>query len=188
LDAEGLDAEGLTPDELEARADSVRDQVAETLAALRLKLAPRSLIDEMAERSGVRDLDAGSIVDFAVRKHPVASGLAGLCVGLWAWRAFRASPETGPGLIRQTMGDLSQSAKQALKNKAQVQRTAFVRAAEAQLSAGAQHLSDAVETGVRDLVARTPAPPEAKPLIESAAQIILIAAFEALFDRVRRRA
>jgi hypothetical protein len=86
------------------------------------------------------------------------------------------------------MGDLSQSAKQALKNKAQVQRTAFVRAAEAQLSAGAQHLSEAVETGVRDLVARTPAPPEAKPLIESAAQIILIAAFEALFDRVRRRA
>jgi len=175
-----------SPAELEAQANRVRGQVGDTLDALRSRLTPRNLIDEMADRSGVREITPSSMFDFAVGRHPMITAAAGVGVGLCAFLAFRSSSASGPGIIRQTIGDLSQSTKKSLKSRVEAKRGEFMRAAETHLSAGVEQLSDAVEKGVGELVSRSPAPNEAKPLIESAIQIILIAAFESLLNRRRK--
>jgi len=181
-----LQAEVLSPDQLETRADSVRSQIGLTLDGLRSKLTPRNFVDELTERSGVRELDSSAVFDFALRRHPLVTAAAGVGIGLCALFALRSTTGTGPSVIRRTIDDLSLSAKQNLKDRVEAKRSEFMRAAESQLSAGAEHLSEAVEKGVGELVSRSPAPSQAKPLIEAAVQIILIAAFESLLNRTRR--
>jgi Protein of unknown function (DUF3618) len=176
-----------SPDDLEARADRLRGEIGSTLDRLRVKLRPRNLASEVAERTGVNDITPGAVLDFAARQHPAATALVALGLGVWAFSIFRRpSKNSGSGAVRETLGALSQSAKKTFSDRAHAKREQFLRSAEAHLAAGASQLSDAVEKGVGELVSRAPGPPEAKPLIESAVQIILITALESLVAKVWR--
>jgi len=161
----------------------LRGEIGVTLDQLRTKLTPRNIVGEIAESNGVADLTPRSVFDFAARRHPVSTVLVGLGLGILAFSALRSSEKNGPGALRETLAALTQSARNSFKTHAAAKREDFVRAAEVQLSAGAEHLSGAVERGVGELVSRLPAPSEAKPLIESAMQVLLIAALEKIFAR-----
>ncbi len=183
-----MDAEIMSPAELELRADSLRGEIGSTLDRLRVRLRPRNIADEVAERSGVRDLTPSVVFNFAAKEHPVATALVGLGLGLWAFSMLRSSGKPGPGAMRQTISTLSQSTQRTFSERAKVKREEFIRAAEEHLTAGAIQLSDAVEKGVGQLISQAPVPPEAKPLMSSAAQIILIAAMETIVGRIWRSA
>jgi len=176
----------MSPDELEVQANRVRDQMGATVEQLRAKLTPRNIVGEISERSGVRDLTPSSLFDFAARRHPVSTVLVGLGLGVLAFAAARSSKKAGPGVLRETLGALTHSAGNTFKARAAAKREDFVRAAEAQMSAGAEHLSSAVDKGLGELLSRVPAPPEAKPLIASAVQVLLLAALETIFARARK--
>ena len=126
------------PDELERQADRVRSQIGATLDQLRTKLTPRNIIGEIAEGSGLRDLTPRSFVDFAARRHPVSTVLVGVGLGVLAFSVLRSSEKSGRGVLRETLGALAQSARNSFQTHAAAKREDFVRAAEAQLSAGAE--------------------------------------------------
>src|SRR5271170_3383536 len=176
----------MSSDELERQADRVRSQIGATVGRLRTKLTPRNIIGEIAEGSGLRDLTPRSFVDFAARRHPVSTVLVGLGLGVLAFSVLRSSEKSGPGTLRETLGTLTESARNSFQTHAAAKREDFVRAVEAQLSASAEHLSDAVDKGVAELVSRVPAPPEARPLIESALQVLLIAALETILAKAKK--
>jgi hypothetical protein len=161
----------------------VRGDIGATLEQLRTKLTPRNIVGEIAESAGVADLTPRSVFDFAAQRHPVSTVLVGLGLGMLALSALRSGDKNGPGALQETLSALTQSARKSFKSHAAAKREDFVRAAEVQLSAGAEHLGDAVDRGVGELVSRLPAPSEAKPLIESALQVLLIAALEKIFAR-----
>jgi len=176
----------LTPDELQQDADRVRRQIGSTLERLRTKLTPRNIVNEIAEGSGVGDVTPRSVVDFAARRHPVSTVLVGLGLGVLAFSVLRSSEKAGPGALHQTFSSLAQSARDTFKAHAEAKRQDFVRAAEAHLTTGAGHLTGAVEKGLEDLVSLVPAPVEARPLIESALQLLLISGLEAIFAKARK--
>jgi len=64
-----VDARTVSPDDLEARADRLRGEIGSTLDRLRVKLRPRNLASEVAERTGVSDSTPGAVLDFAARRH-----------------------------------------------------------------------------------------------------------------------
>jgi hypothetical protein len=176
-----------SPDELERQANRVRSEIGATVDQLRMRLTPRNIAAEIAEGSGLRDLTPRSFVDFAARRHPVSTVLAGLGLGVLAFTVLRSSEKSGPGgALRDTLGALTQSARNSFQSHAAAKREDFIRAAEAQLSAGAEHVSDAIEKGVGELVSRVPAPSEARPLIGSALQVLLIAALEAILAKAKK--
>ena len=175
-----------SPDELEARADHVRGKLGATIDSLRQRLTPRNLVDEITDRSGVRQFAPSSMFDFAARRHPVTTVLVGLGAALLAFSAVKAGGKAGSGSIRETLDELSQSARQAFKDRAEAKRRDFVQTAQAHLSTGVDQLGDAVERGIGDFVSRMPAPAETKPLIESAVQILLVAAIETLLRKTVR--
>ena len=176
---------GTSADELERSADRLRGDIGATLERLRTKLTPRNVLAEIAEGAGVSDLNPRSFFDFAARRHPIPTVLVTLGLGALAVSALR-SRGSGPGALQATFSALTQSARDSFNTHAAAKREDFVRAAEAQLSAGAGLLSDAVEKGVGELISRVPAPPEAKPLLESALQVLLIAGLETIFSKVRK--
>jgi hypothetical protein len=174
------------PDELERQADRVRGQIGATLDQLRTKLTPRNIVGEIAEGGGLLNLTPRSFVDFAARRHPVSTVLVGVGLGVLAFSVLRSSEKSGRGVLRETLGALAQSARNSFQTHAAAKREDFVRAAEAQLSAGAEQVRDAVEKGVGELVSRSPAPPEARPLVESALQLLLIAALETILAKAKK--
>jgi hypothetical protein len=176
----------LSPDELQQDADRARRQIGSTLERLRIKLTPRNIISEIAEGTGVQDLTPRSVVDFAARRHPVSTVLVGLGLGVLAFSVLRSSEKAGPGALHQTFSSLAQSARDTFKAHAAAKREDFVRAAEAHLTTGVGHLTGAVEKGLEDLVSLVPAPAEARPLIESALQVLLISALETIFAKARK--
>lgn len=186
MDARVASPPEMSPDECERQADRVRSQIGATLNQLRTKLTPRNIVDEIAEGSGLRDLTPRSFVDFAARRHPVSTVLVGLGLGVLAFSVLRSSEKSGAGGLRETLGALTQSVRNTFQTHAAAKREDFVRAAEAQLSAGADHVRNAVEKGVGELVSRVPAPPEARPLIESALQVLLIAALETILAKAKK--
>ena len=186
MDARMASPPEMSPDELEREADRVRSQIGVTVSRLRTKLTPRNIAGEIAERGGLRDLTPRSFVEFAARRRPVSTVLVGLGLGALAFFALRSSEKSGPGALRETLGALTQSARNSFQTHAAAKREEFVRVAEAQLSASAEHLSDAVDKGVGELVSRVPAPPEARPLIESALQVLLIAALETILAKAKK--
>jgi Protein of unknown function (DUF3618) len=176
----------LSPDELQQDADRVRRQIGSTLERLRTKLTPRNIISEITEGSGMGDVTPRSVVDFAARRHPVSTVLVGLGLGVLAFSVLKSSEKGGPGALQQTFSSLAQSARDTFKAHAETKRQDFVRAAEAHLTTGAGHLTGAVEKGLEDLVSLVPAPVEARPLIESALQLLLISGLEAIFAKARK--
>ena len=111
LDARMASPPEMSPDELEREADRVRSQIGVTVSQLRTKLTPRNIIGEIAERGGLRDLTPRSFVDFAARRCPVSTVLVGLGLGVLAFFALRSSEKSGPGALRETLGVLTQSAR-----------------------------------------------------------------------------
>ena len=85
--------------------------------------------------------------------------------------------------MRSTAGALARSATDVFRDRAEAKRQALVGAASSQIKVGATQLSNAIENGVDDLIGRIPATPAARPLIESAIQMALLMAFEALLPK-----
>jgi hypothetical protein len=175
----------LSPDELQQDADRMRRQIGSTVERLRTRLTPRNIVSEIAEGAGMQDVTPRSVVDFAARRHPISTVLVGLGLGVLAFSVLKSSEKGGPGALHQTFSSLAQSARNSFNAHAAAKREDFVRAAEAHLTAGAGQLSGAVEKKLGDVVSLVPAPVEARPLIESALQLLLVSAMEAIFAKAR---
>jgi hypothetical protein len=175
----------MSPDELEENAERVRAHIGATLDRLRFNLRPRNLIGEVTDRSGVSRVTPGTVFEFATKQHPVATILVGPGVGVWAFPAIRSSGRLGLGALRESIDILSNSARRIFKQRAAAKREEFVLAAEASISAGAaEKLSDAVETGIGEVLSRLPVAQAVSPIVELAIQLILIAALETMLAKV----
>ena len=178
----------LSPDAYEQDADRIRGDLGSTWAQLRANLTPSSLVDEIAQESGLRDVTPAGVFDFGARRHPVPTALIGLGIGLLAFALARSRSGDGldaRGSVRNAAGALARSAKDVFRDRAEAKRQALMSAANSHIRAGAAQLSDALENGVDDLIGAIPATPAARPLIESAIQMALLMALESLLPKPR---
>jgi hypothetical protein len=183
-----LQEHSLSPDEYEEDANRTRAELSSTWAQLRTNLVPSNLVDEVAHGSGVRGITPAAAFDFGARRHPVPTALIGLGIGLLAFSFARSRPGDGRGAqgsLRNTAGALARSATDVFRDRAEAKRRALVSVASANIKVGATQLSNAIEDGVDDLIGKIPATPAARPLIESAIQMVLLVALEALLPKPR---
>ena len=185
--------QSLSASEYEEDANRISARLGATIDQLRTNLAPSSLADALARRSGLRDVSPASAFDFAARRHPVPTALVGIGIGLWAYSLARSrSTHRGePGAqrsLRDAAGSLARSATGVLRDRAAAKRQAFVTLANAHVRAAAAQLSDAIENNVDDLVGEIPAAPTARAFMASAIQMALFATFDALLSKPGRNA
>jgi hypothetical protein len=178
----------LTPAEYEEDANRIRSRLAATISQLRTNLTPSNLMDEAARGSGLRDATPAGVIDYGARRHPVPTALVGLGIGLVAFSLVRSSFAGGnsaKGFVRQTAGSLARSAGNVFHERAESRRRAFVGAANLHVKAGASQLSDMIEKSVDDFIGKAPATLALRPLVESAIQMALLAAVEALLPKAK---
>jgi len=177
-----------SPDDYEEDADRVRAQLSSTWAQLRTNLVPSNLVDEIAQQSGLREVTPATLFDYGARRHPVPTMLFGLGIGLLAFSLARSRSRNGHDAqrsVRDAAGALARSASDVFRDRAEAKRRALVSMASSHIQAGATQLSNAIENGVDDLIGNIPAAPAARPLIESAIQMALFMAVEALLPQGR---
>ena len=178
----------ISPAEYEEDADRIRDDLSSTWAQLKANLTPSNLADEIAQESGLRDITPAAVFDFGARRHPVPTALIGLGVGLLAFALARSRSGhrfDGRGSVRDAAGALARSAKDVFRDRAEAKRQALLSAASSHIRTGATQLSDVIENGLDDLIGAIPAPPAARPLIESAIQMALLMALESLLPKAQ---
>lgn len=176
----------ISPDDYAEDANRARVQLRSTWAQLRTNLDPSNLVDEIAQRSGLREVTPATLFDYGARRHPVPTVLIGLGAGLLAFsfaRSRSGNGRDGQGSLRSTAGALARSATDVFRDRAEAKRQALVGVASSQIKVGATQLSNAIENGVDDLIGRIPVTPAARPLIESAIQMALLVTFEALLPK-----
>jgi hypothetical protein len=178
--------EPISAEALEDSADRLRRQIGTTLGRLRFNLAPRNLVSEITERTGLADVSPKEVFVSVTKRHPTTAILVMLGVGVWALSAMRSRGKLDTGTIGGSIGTLAQSGRTAFQRRASVKREEFMRAAQAHISTGAERLLDAVETGISGKVSRLPIANAAGSVIESAVQMLLFAALEAMVTRARK--
>jgi hypothetical protein len=177
-----------TSNDYEAEANRVRKEIDETVAELRLRLTPSGLASEAAAGVGLTDASWAGAFEFASKRHPIPTAVAGLGIALWALMSIRNRSRRGgvAGLaspLRESSESLVDSASRVFRERAALKRRELVRAAQAQIAAGAERLSDEVERKLDDVVDRVPGGSEVRPLIAAAIQIALTAALEGLLRK-----
>ena len=173
----------------EEDADRAGARLGRTIVRLKSNLAPSNLADQIARGSGFRDASAASAVDFATKRYPIPTLLVALGVGVWAYSKARSrSSRWGAGdtsSVRATVDTLTRSATNVFRQRAGAKREEFVVAASSHIAAGASQLSDTIENRVDDLIHNIPASPAMRRVIESAVQMALLSALEALAPKPR---
>jgi hypothetical protein len=179
-------AEPLSPDALEDRADGLRRQISATFGRLRFNLAPRNLVNEIAGRTGVSDASPREVFASVAKRHPTTTILVMLGVGVWALSAMRSRGKIGTGTIGNTIGALGQSGRTAFQRRAAAKREEFMHVAATHISAGTERLLDAAETAIGQQISRLPVTNAGASVIESAVQMLLFAALEAMVTKSRK--
>ncbi len=177
-----------TSSDYEAEAIRVRKEIDETVKELRLRLTPSNLASEAAAGVGLTDASWVGAFEFASKRHPIPTVIAGLGIALWASMAIRnRSGRSGVANLASPLRELSESlvdsASRVFRERAALKRRELVRAAQARIAAGAERLSDEVERKLDDIVDQIPAGSEVRPLVAAAIQITLTAALEGLLRK-----
>ena len=172
-----------TSSDYEAEANRVRKEIDETVKELRSRLTPSSLASEAAAAVGLTDASWAGAFEFASKRHPIPTAIAGLGIALLALVAIRNRSRRGgvaslASPLRESSESLVDSASRVFRERAALKRRELVRAAQARIAAGAERLSDEVERKLDDVVDQVPGGSEVGPLIASAIQIALTAALE----------
>ena len=180
-----------TSSDYDAEANRVRKEIDDTVKELRLRLRPSSLASEAAASVGLHDASWAGALEFAGRRHPIPTAIAGLSIALWALMATRNRSRRGgvaslTAPLRELSESLVGSASRVFRERAALKRRELVRAAQAQIAAGAERLSDEVERKLDEVVDRVPGGSEVRPLIASAVQIAIAAALEGLLRKDTR--
>jgi len=181
-----------TSRDYEAQADRARKEIDRTIRELRSRLRPSSLASEAAAGVGLTDASWAGAVEFASKRHPIPTAIAGLGIALWALVAIRNRSRRG-GLagfaspMRESSESLVESARRVFQDRAALKRRELVRAAQAHIAAGAERLADEVERKLDDVVDQVPGGDAFRPVIASAIQIALMAALEGLLRKAPRR-
>ena len=181
----------LSPDQYERDANRIRARLSSTWAQLGANLAPSNLATEIARASGVHEITPAGVFDFGARRRPVPTAVIGLGLGLLAFSLARTKSSNGHeahGSLRKTAEALGRSATDVFRDRAEAKRQALISVASSQIRAGATQLSDAIEKGVDDVIGEIPATPGVRPFIQSAIQMALLAALEALLPNRDKRA
>ena len=174
-----------TSSDYEARANEVRREIDETIRKLRPRLTPASLASEAAAGAGLTDASWGEAFEFATKRHPVPTDIAGFCIALWAVTASRRRSARGviadvSSPLRESSESVLDPASRVFRDRAALKRRELVRAAQARITVGAERLADELERKLDDVVDQVPGGSEVKPFIASALQIALTAALEGL--------
>jgi hypothetical protein len=177
-----------TSSDYEAEANRVRDEIDETVKELRLRLTPSGLASEAAAGVGLTDASWAGAFEFAGKRHPIPTAIAGLGIALWALMAIRNRSRRGDvasvaSPLRESSESLVDSASRVLRERAALKRRELVRAAQVRIAAGAERLADEVERKLDHVVAEVSGGSEVRPLIASAIQIALNAALEGLLRK-----
>jgi hypothetical protein len=180
-----------TSSDYEAEANRVRNQIDETVKELRLRLTPSGLASEAAAGVGLTDASWAGAFEFASKRRPISTTIAGLGIALWALMAIRNRSRRGGVVslaspLKESSESLVDSASRVFRERAALKRRELVRAAQARISAGAERLSDEVERKLDDVVDQVPGGSEVRPLIASAIQLALAAALEGLLRKDSR--
>jgi hypothetical protein len=181
-----LEGTTLTPAKYEDEANRIRDRMGATLSQLRTNLRPSNLLDEAARGIGLRDATPASVFGFGVKRHPVPTVLIGLGVGLLAFAVVRNNSSAGAakGFVGENAASLARSATNVFRERAETRRRDLMSAADAHIKAGASQLTDMIEKGVDDFLGRLPVATAARPVMESAIQMALLAAVESLLPKL----
>ena len=84
-----------TSSDYEAEANRVRKEIDETVKELRLRLTPSSLASEAAAGVGLTDASWAGAFEFASKRHPIPTAIAGLGIAAWALMAIRNRSRRG---------------------------------------------------------------------------------------------
>ena len=181
-----------TSSDYEAEANRARREIDKTIRQLRTRLTPSSLVSEAAKGVGLTDANWAGAVEFACKRHPVPTAIAGLGIALWALVALRHRSNRGrlanlASPLKESSESLVESASRVFRERAALKRRELVRAAQVQIAAGAEKLADEVERKLDDVVDQVPGGDAFRPVIASAIQIALMAALEGLLRKAPRR-
>jgi hypothetical protein len=191
----------LSSSELEADADRLRAQLGVTIDRLRHQLAPSQLAEEWAESSGLKDMTPSKFLDLAARRHPLPTILAGAGLGFLAYAATRrrhrgngaldlapSSQANGSsrGGLKQIAGSLADTATKAFRDRAQAKRDEVVDAAKSHVASAAHQLSDATQKTLDDLLVKASIPAEARPILSTTVQLLLVAGIESVLGKLVR--
>lgn len=176
-----------TSNDYEAQANEVRKEIDETVRKLRSRLKPASLASEAAAGVGLTDASWEEAFEFATKRHPIPTALAGLGIALWAVAATRRRSKRGviAGLapLRESSDSVLDSASRVFRDRAALKRRELVRAAQARITVGAEKLADELERKLDDVVDQVPGGSEVRPFLAPAIQIALTAAIEGLLRK-----
>jgi hypothetical protein len=184
-----------SPSELEADADRLRAELGVTIDRLRHQLTPSQLAEEWAESSGLKDMTPSKFLDFAARRHPLPTILAGAGLGFLAYAATRRRhsgngaldvASSSRGGLKEIAGSLAETATKAFRDRAQAKRDEVVDAAKSHVASAANQLSDATEKTLDDLLVKASVPPEARPILATTVQLLLVAGIEAVLAKLVR--
>jgi hypothetical protein len=176
------------PEALEEEANRRRARLAATAARLRDNLQPTKLVDEFSRGSGLQDMTPAKAFDFAARRHPFLLVAAGLGAGLLAAFALRAGKSNRDepredASVRGHLNAIAGSAADVLRQRLNAKRDALLDRAKVQVAEGASQLSDVIEKGVDDLMSEIPAPELVRPVVESAIQMLMLAALDMMVSK-----
>ncbi len=179
-----------SPRELEAEAERLRAEIGLSADRLRDRLKPSHLIDEWSENNGLKGINAANIFDFAARRHPIPTTILGIGLGflLFGRRNGHNDGTQGAGKnVAGLLGELSETATWSLRQRAQQRRDQAVEAAKSHIISATNDLSSSMEKGLEEALASTPVPSEARPLVATSAQLLIVAALEALMSAATGR-
>ena len=177
-----------TSSDYEAAANRARIEIDKTIRELRSRLTPSSLASEAAAGVGLTDASWAGAVEFASKRHPIPTTIAGVGIAVWVFAAVRNRSRRGgaAGLaspLRESSESIVESASRVFRERAALKRRELVRAAQVQIAAGAEKLADEVERKLDDVVDQVPGGDAFRPVVASAIQIALMAALEGLMRK-----
>jgi hypothetical protein len=170
-----------TSNDYEVQANEVRKEIDETVRKLRSRLKPASLASEAAAGVGLTDASWEEAFEFATKRHPIPTAIAGLGIALWAVAASRHRGVASP--LRESSESILDSASRVFRDRAALKRRELVRVAQARITVGAEKLADELERKLDDVVDQVPGGSEVRPFLASAIQIALTAAIEGLLRK-----
>jgi hypothetical protein len=200
-----MDDAALSPSELEAEADRLRDEIGSDVERLKGRLTPSWLLGEWVEESGAGALD---LLEIAMRRHPLPTVLIGFGLGMLlrkaASRDGRSRVELDLSAVdlarasqaareetRALLSDLSATATASLSAQVEQRREEVVDAMKDHATALTTKLGSAIEKQVGKAVSGSGIPVEARSLLTRALQLFVLAGAEGALagidQRLRRR-
>ncbi|SEF11513.1 hypothetical protein SAMN05444161_8590 [Rhizobiales bacterium GAS191] len=185
-------------------ANRARERLEATIDQLRHNLTPSQLFDEWARSSGVKGLTAQKALQFAVSRHPVPTVLIGAGLGFFAYSALRRTKAYNreidltpnpqgkdrefrpPGKITNVVSSLAEPAMKVFRERAKAKSEEVMNRAKSHVTSAAQQLSGAVERTLDDWLTGIPGPHAAHPILVSAVQLLIVAAFQAVFPKLTK--